>query len=40
MEKFLSEKHTDLQQYLPFSYFNTDMYLDFAAKGGLSIQGP
>lgn len=31
MEKFLSEKHTDLQQYLPFSYFNTNIYLDFAA---------
>lgn len=31
MEKFSREKHPEVIQTLPFSYFSSDLYLDFAA---------
>lgn len=31
MEKFISDKHSQLQKGLPFSYFSTNLYLDFSA---------
>ena len=31
MKKFVSNKHSKLQKNLPFSYFSTNLYLDFSA---------